>query len=622
MFVARWLGYACISVGLLGATAVHAEPKALSTFDNQIEPILAKMSLAEKVGQMTQAELSALGDLHDVSELGLGSVFSGGNSDPKAGNSVQAWTDAVDNCMQKSLDTRLKIPILYGIDAVHGHANVQGTVVFPHHIGLGCTRNAKLVEDIGRITANEMRATGINWGFGPCVTVPQDDRWGRTYEGFSEDPAVCGELGAAETRGMQGSELSPDPQRVLACAKHFAGDGGAEAAIRADKFHDNQVRLAVDQGDSTVDDATFRRLHLSSYPPAVNAGVGSIMPSYSSWNGIKCSANEYLLTQILKGEMGFEGFLISDYDAVDQITPDYKEAIKISVNAGMDMVMISKRYKEFIKDLTELVESGEVPMSRIDDAVRRILRVKAAMGLLTPGVNVAADRSLQAKIGSPEHRAVARQAVRESMVLLKNNDGTLPIKNAGRIFVAGRGADDIGLQCGGWTVDWQGKQGPITKGTTILQGLKEVAGDSTVDFSAEGEGAAGADVAVVVIGETPYAEGNGDSAEIAVTEADKALVKKVAGSGVPTVVVVLSGRPIILGDVLEHADALVAAWLPGTEGSGVADVLLGRFAPTGKLSFTWPRSADQEPINRGDGKDGALFDFGYGLTFAKDSEVQ
>ena len=608
-------------VGLMAlAPVAQASGKKLSAYDPQVNQILAKMTLAEKVGQMTQAELSALGESNDVADLFLGSVLSGGGSDPKAGNSVVAWTDAVDKCIGKSVTTRLKIPVLYGIDSVHGNANVEGAVVFPHHIGMGCANDAKLMEEIGRITALETRATGIQWGFGPCVAVPQDDRWGRTYEGFSEDPAICGALGAAEVRGMQGDSLSADPRRVLACAKHYAGDGGTAAEVRLDKFHNNESRLSLDQGDVKVDEPTFRRIHLAPYPLSVDAGVGSIMPSYSSWNGQKMSGHTRLLTDVLKGEMGFEGFLISDYDALDQVATDFRAAIKISINAGMDMVMVPNKYKEFIKHLTSLAESGEVPPARIDDAVRRILRVKAAMGMLDPKGNYLADQKLHEKVGSAEHRAVAREAVGKSLVLLKNGpqgDGALPFSTKTRkILVAGKAGNDIGLQCGGWTIDWQGKAGATTAGTTIFEGLKEVAGaDHEVFYSADGEGAADADAAIVVIGETPYAEGAGDDADLGISDADQALVKKVAAAGKPTVVVLISGRPLILGDVLDEADAVVAAWLPGSEGAGVADVLLGKTPFTGKIAFTWPASVDQEPINKGDGKSGAQFDFGYGLTY-------
>jgi beta-glucosidase len=614
---ATWCLLVCGSLGpVVSPARAETSPPAIKSFDPQADAVLAKMTLAEKVGQMTQAELTELDDLGEIASLSLGSVLSGGDSDPKAGNGVKAWTDAIEACQKAAVKSRLKIPILYGVDAVHGHSNVEGAVIFPHNVALGCTRDAALVEEIGRITALEARATSANWAFAPCVTVPQDDRWGRTYEGFSEDPSVCGELGAAAVRGMQGTSLA-DAQRVLACAKHYAGDGGTVAEVRRDAFHENQVRLALDQGDVRCDEATFRRIHLAPYPPCVAAGVGSIMPSYSSWNGVKCSIHKQLMTDVLKGEMGFEGFLISDFNALDQVAPDFREAVKLSINAGMDMVMVPSKYREFIKHLTSLAESGEVPMSRIDDAVRRILRVKAAMGLLDPAFNPEADRSLHAQVGCEAHRRTAREAVRKSLVLLKNAGGALPLsKSEGRILVSGVGADDMGMQCGGWTIAWQGKMGAIpTGGKTILAGLRELGGAERVLHSADGAGCQAADVNVVVVGETPYAEGKGDSDALALSDADHALVKRVAAAGKPLVVVVLSGRPVILADVLEEADAVVAAWLPGSEGQGVADVLFGEAPPVGKLSFTWPTSVADEPLNAGDGKPGALFPLGFGLSY-------
>jgi beta-glucosidase len=571
------------------------------------------MTLEEKIGQMTQADLAHLGDLTDIKKYFLGSVLSGGDSDPTEGNSLAAWTDTYDRCQEKALETRLAIPILYGVDAVHGHSNVLGAVIFPHNIGLGCTRNPELVEEIGRITAEEVRATGTQWTFAPCVTVPQDDRWGRTYEGFSEDPRVCGELGAAAVRGLQGDRLS-DPTAVLACAKHFAGDGGTSFGTGQ---HGNKL---LDQGDTRIDEAALRQIHISPYPPTIAAGVGSIMPSYNSWNGLKCTGNKFLLTDVLKNELGFEGFLISDYNAIDQVDPDYKIAVEKSINAGIDMAMAPDTYKKFFDTLKELVEEGTVPMSRIDDAVTRILRVKYAMGLLDKDRSQLADRQLQASFGSAERREVARDAVRQSLVLLKNDHQTLPLsKQTGRIHVAGSSADDIGNQCGGWTIKWQGESGDVTPGgTTILEAIKKaVPNESAVTFSEDGSGAEGADVGVVVVGETPYAEGNGDDGDLALSEEDLQAVHNMKAAGIPVVVIVISGRPLILGDVLDEADALVAAWLPGTEGDGVAEVLFGEYAPTGKLSITWPRSVDQLPINVGDEDYDPLFPYGYGLTYGQ-----
>ena len=559
------------------------------------------MLFRSKIGQMTQPDQSMLKDPVDIEKYFLGSLLSGGSSDPKEGNSLKAWTDLYDGFQAHSRNTRLKIPILYGIDAVHGHNNVLDAVIFPHNIGLGCTRNAKLIEQVERVTAEEIRATGIQWAFGPCVTVPQDIRWGRTYEGFSEDPQLVRELSGPAVRGFQGAGLD-DPLGVLACAKHFIGDGGTTYG---------STRVGLDQGDTRVDEATLRRIHLPGYLAAIEAGVGSIMPSYSSWNGVKCSASKRLLTEILKEELGFQGFLISDYSAIDQIAKDYKEAVGISINAGMDMVMVPSRYREYFDDLKALVNEGKVPMSRIDDAVTRILRVKFAMGLMDPKRNQLADRGLWKSFGSPAHRAVARQAVRESLVLLKNEGKALPLsKKAARLHIAGNNADDIGNQCGGWTIDWQGKSGDVTTGgTTILAAIRNTVSKNTqVTFSKDGSGAAGAAVGVVVIGEKPYAEGRGDRADLALAPEDIAAVKTMKAAGIPVVVVLLSGRPMILGDVLGEASALVAAWLPGTEGQGVADVLFGDYKPTGKLSFTWPKAV-------GKGTADPLFAYGYGMKY-------
>jgi beta-glucosidase len=537
-------------------------------------------------------------------------VLSGGASDPKEGNSLEAWTDLYDRLQRHTSKTRLAIPILYGVDAVHGHNNVLNAVIFPHEIGLGCTRNPALVEKVARITAEEVRATGIQWAFAPCVTVPQDIRWGRTYEGFSEDPNVVKELGEAAVRGLQGPDLR-SPLSVLACAKHYVGDGGTA-------FGSTRRGFGLDQGDTRVDEQTLRRIHLPGYIAAIRAGVGTIMPSYSSWNGVKCSASNRLLTEILKQELGFEGFLISDYNAIDQLDRDYKTAVGIAINAGMDMGMVASRYKEFFNSLRDLVREGEVPMSRIDDAVTRILRVKFAMGLMDKGRSPLADRSLHKTFGSAAHRQVAREAVRQSLVLLKNERRTLPLsKRAARIHVGGKSADDIGNQCGGWTVDWQGRSGAVTTGgTTILAAIKNtVSRDTQVIFSREGTGADGATAGVVVIGERPYAEGAGDRKDLSLVKEDVEAVANMKKAGIPVVVILISGRPMIVNEVLGQADAFLAAWLPGTEGQGVADVLFGDYKPTGKLSFAWPRSMAQIPLHAGDRDYDPLFKFGYGLRY-------
>ena len=596
-----------------GPQAARAARPGFTAHDARARALLGTMTLDEKVGQMTQAEQHQLEDEGDVETYFLGSILSGGNSDPGT-NSLQDWTDLYDRLQSRALKTRLRIPILYGVDAVHGHNNVLGAVVFPHNIGLGATRDAKLVEDIARVTAEEMRATGIQWTFAPCVAVVRDERWGRTYESFSEDPQLVATLGAAAVRGLQGPSLE-EPLRVLGCAKHFVGDGGTAWGTGMPSGDAPGGRFPLDQGDVRLSEAELRRLHLPGYVSTIAAGVGTIMPSYSGWNGEKASGSRRLLTEILKGELAFEGFLISDYNAIDQLPGDYRSDIKQSINAGMDMVMVPGQYREFFATLKGLVQAGEVPLSRIDDAVLRILRVKYAMGLFDEGRSHLADRRLHARFGSAAHRDLARRAVRESLVLLKNDRRTLPLaRTARRIHVAGRNADDIGSQSGGWTISWQGAPGSVTTGTTILAGLRGALGaGGQVTYTKDGTGAAGADVGVVVVGETPYAEFFGDRADLSLAPEDRDAIANVRKDGVPVVVVVVSGRPLILGDVAETADAIVAAWLPGTEGQGVADVLFGDHKPTGKLSFTWPRSMAQVPINAGDSPYDPLYPHGFGL---------
>ena len=395
----------------------QSKPKSFLVYDAQAKELLAKMTLDEKVGQMIQAEYVGMRDKNDVQKYFLGSVLMGGNSDPEAGNSLQAWTDAYDNIQSIAMKTRLGIPIIYGVDAVHGHSNVIHAVIFPHNVGLGCTNNPKLIEEIGRITAYETRATGMNWTFAPCVTVVRDERWGRTYEGFSEDPEIASILGAAATRGLQGNDLS-NPVTIAACAKHYIADGGTTAVVSQGRGRAGGVRVSLNAGNCEFDEETLRKIHLPPYKACVDAGVATIMPSYSSWNGVKCSASKFLLTDLLKEELGFNGFLISDYTAISQINPgNYKQAIATSINAGMDMGMVPQRYAEFFTLLKELAEEGTVTMSRIDDAVTRILRVKIAMGLLDKNRSHLADRKLHDQFGSKEHREVARKAVSESLVL-------------------------------------------------------------------------------------------------------------------------------------------------------------------------------------------------------------
>ena len=604
-----------LAMAVAASLASAARPR-LSMHDTRAKALLAQMTLDEKIGQMTQADHGSLAP-GDVESLFLGSVLSGGSSDPAEGNEPIHWRTVYDRYQAEARRTRLKIPILYGIDAVHGHSNVVGAVIFPHNIGLGATRDAALVEEIGRITAREVRATGIEWAFAPCVAVPRDDRWGRTYEGFSEDPELVALLGAASVRGLQGPRLG-ERERVLACAKHFVGDGGTAwgtGSQLVDSKQPEKGRYPLDRGDVVLSEAELRRLHLPGYLTALEAGVGSVMVSYNSWNGTKASASRKLITGLLKEELGFDGLVVSDWNALDELPGQYPEQVKAGVLAGIDMFMVPDKFKPFLTTLRDLVHRGEIPMERIDDAVLRILRVKYAMGLMD-GAAAPHDEALLSSIGSAAHREVARRAVRSSLVLLKNERHVLPLsRTAKRIVVAGTAADDLGAQCGGWTITWQGGHGPITQGTTVYGAVRQAVDAKTeVVFSPDGSGAAGADAAVVVVAESPYAEFRGDRADLSLPAADLELLTRVKRAGVPTTLVVLSGRPLVLGSALETADAVVAAWLPGSEGEGVADVLFGTHAPKGKLPFSWPRTADQQPINAGDGKT-PLFPLGYGLTY-------
>ncbi|MGE5430063.1 MAG: glycoside hydrolase family 3 protein [Syntrophomonadaceae bacterium] len=590
-----------LSIGLLNVSCKKDEqnpmqPEIISV-DQKVESLLSQMTLEEKIGQMTQAERASIKP-EEVRDFFIGSVLSGGGSAPQD-NSPSGWANMYDGFQTYALKTRLKIPVIYGIDAVHGNNNVKGAVIFPHNIGLGCTRNAALVEKAARVTAEEVAATGIDWTFAPCIAVVRNERWGRTYEGFGETPELSGMMSEAAVKGFQGSSYD-SPSSILACAKHFVGDGGT-----ADGH---------DQGNTVLDEAALRAIHLPGYIAAIKAGVGSIMVSFSSFNGQKMHSHKYLLTDVLKNELGFKGFLVSDWLAIEQLPGDYKTQVATAINSGLDMAMEPGSWKQFISAMKELVNEGRIPMARIDDAVKRILRVKFEMHLFD---NPYSDRSLLPLLGSSSHREVARQCVRESMVLLKNLNSTLPLsKNAKNIIVAGKNADNMGNQCGGWTISWQGQSGNITEGTTILQAIKNtVSNTASVTYSADGSGAAGADYAIAVIGETPYAEGVGDRTDLRLSAEDVRVITNLKNAGIPVVTVLVSGRPMILSDIINKTDALVAAWLPGTEGEGVADILFGDFKPTGKLSHSWPQTMTQIPINAGDKTYEPLFEYGFGLSY-------
>ena len=579
---------------------------------DRVRDLLSYMTLEEKIGQMTQVDRRFLDGDKNIGTYFLGSLLSGGGSAPVK-NFPKSWAEMYDGFQKIALSTRLGIPIIYGIDAVHGHNNVIGATIFPHHIGLGCTNNPQLIEDVYRATAEEIAATGIDWDFAPCLAVPRDERWGRTYEGFGETPDIVKKMAAAAVRGLQTDRLD-GPTSILACAKHFIGDGGTKWGTGLNE--------KLDQGDTQVTDQELREIHLPGYLPALEAGVGTIMPSYSQINSEYMHMNHDLLNGLLKKELDFKGFVISDWQGLERMAghDDYKTNIIAGINAGIDMVMVpgaeewgGQTYTNFINLLIESVNEGSISENRINDAVARILKIKFEMGLFERPYS---DKSLLRKVGSKEHRNIAREAVKQSLVVLKN-DGVLPLsKDLGHIHVAGKNADDLGNQCGGWTISWQGESGPLTKGTTIYEAIQvAVSSFTNVTYSKNGSGAKGADVGIVVIGETPYAEMEGDRESLALDKKDLAAIDLVRKAGVPVVVIIVSGRPLIITDELDKWSGLIVAWLPGSEGKGVTDVIFGDYNPTGRLSVTWPRNMEQIPINFGDSDYDPLFEYGFGLSY-------
>ena len=579
---------------------------------DRVRDLLSYMTLEEKIGQMTQVDRRFLDGDKNIGTYFLGSLLSGGGSAPVK-NFPKSWAEMYDGFQKIALSTRLGIPIIYGIDAVHGHNNVIGATIFPHHIGLGCTNNPQLIEDVYRATAEEVAATGIDWNFAPCLAVPRDERWGRTYEGFGETPDIVKSMAAAAVRGLQTDRLD-GPTSILACAKHFIGDGGTKWGTGLNE--------KLDWGDTQVTDQELREIHLPGYLPALEAGVGTIMPSYSQINSEYMHMNHDLLNGLLKKELDFKGFVISDWQGLERMVghDDYKTNIIAGINAGIDMVMVpgaeewgGQTYTNFINLLIESVNEESISENRINDAVARILKIKFEMGLFERPYS---DKSLLSKVGSKEHRNIAREAVKQSLVVLKN-DGVLPLsKDLGHIHVAGKNADDLGNQCGGWTISWQGESGPITKGTTIYEAIQvAVSSVTNVTFSKNGSGAKGADVGLVVIGETPYAEMEGDRESLVLDKEDLAAIDRIKKAGVPVVVIIVSGRPLIITDELDGWGGVIAAWLPGSEGKGVTDVIFGDYNPTGRLSVTWPRNMEQIPINFGDSNYDPLFEYGFGLSY-------
>ncbi|XP_058085227.1 uncharacterized protein LOC131232769 [Magnolia sinica] len=584
----------------------------------RIKDLMDRMTLAEKIGQMTQLDRTAATP-EIVKDYFIGSLLSGGGSVPSPKASPETWVDMVNGFQKGALSTRLGIPMIYGIDAVHGHNNVYRATVFPHNIGLGATRDPELVKRIGAATALEVRATGIPYVFAPCIAVCRDPRWGRCYESYSEDhkivqamteiiPGLQGEIPATSRKGVP---YVSGKYKVAACAKHFVGDGGTNKGIN--------------ENNTIIDFHGLLSIHMPGYYNAIIKGVSTIMVSYSSWNGKKMHANRNLVTDFLKNKLHFRGFVISDWQGIDRITSppkaNYSYSIQAGIHAGIDMVMVPYNHTEFIDDLTAQVKNKVIPMSRIDDAVRRILRVKFVMGLFE---NPLADYSLVDQLGSQAHRDLAREAVRKSLVLLKNgkcnDEPLLPLpKKAPKILVAGTHANNLGNQCGGWTILWQGVDGNnLTTGTTILNAIS-----STVDPATEIVYSENPDAdllksndfsyAIVVVGEPPYAETAGDNLNLTIPEPGPSTIKNVCGT-VKCVVVIISGRPLVIEPYVPIMDAIVAAWLPGTEGQGITDVLYGDYGFSGKLSRTWFKSVDQLPMNVGDSHYDPLYPFGFGLT--------
>jgi beta-glucosidase len=596
----------------------------------RVEDLLARMTLDEKIGQMTQVENNSI-QPEAVATYLIGSVLSGGGGISDT-NRITEWADLAHSYEEQALQTRLAIPLIFGVDSVHGFSHVNGATIFPHNIGLGATHDPNLVRQIGFATAEEMRAAGIPWNFAPVVAVPQDVRWGRTYEGFSEDTALVTELSSAYIQGYQSlpDGFSPTPGQTLyagATAKHFIGDGATIWGSSTQNI--DGVRYRLDQGNVQAPEETLRALYFPPYQAAVQDGVMSVMASFSSWRGVKMHAQKYLITDVLKGELGFQGFVVSDWGGIEQVNEDYYTAVVTSINAGVDMDMVPYDYITFITLMKQAVDKGDVTQERIDDAVRRILRAKFELGLFE---NPYGDRSLLATVGSPEHRALARQAVRESLVLLKNANDALPIdKNVSTILVAGRGANNTGFQAGGWTLDWQGVSSNILQGSTILDGVRASVGPNTqvmYDINGKYPDLNGvAPVGIVVTAEDPYAEGEGDRADLSLYPADVQVIERLRPLVQKLIVVILSGRPMVITDQYQEVDAWVAAWLPGSEGNGVTDVLFGDYPFVGTLPYSWPRSNEQLPINENNdsgltGCNAPLFPVGYGLGQAGSPPIQ
>jgi beta-glucosidase len=618
-------------------TAVHPEiwpspqwPLARDeAIEEKIAALIKKMTVEEKVGQVVQGDIASITPA-DMKKYHLGSILNGGGSSP--GNDEWAppakWLALADEFYAASIDTSdggVGIPMIWGTDAMHGHSNIVGAALFPHNVGLGATHNPKLLADIARVTAEQVRTTGIDWTFAPTVTVPQDDRWGRTYEGYSEDPGIVASYAGIFVKGLQGEPGSAEFLRgshVISSTKHFLADGGTENGR--------------DQGDAKIPETELRDIHNAGYVPAIEAGVQTIMISFSSWNGMKLTGSKGLITDVLKKRMNFDGFTVGDWNAHGQVEGCTNDNCPQALIAGLDMYMAPDSWRGLYENLVKQVKDGTVPMERLDDAVTRILRVKFRAGLFEAGPPskrpLAGDNK---KLASPEQRALARDAVRQSLVLLKNNGGLLPLAANKHVLVTGDGADNIGKQSGGWTITWQGtglKNADFPGGTSVWGGVKAAvkSGGGSAELSSDGSFKKKPDYAIVVFGENPYAEFQGDLKVLTLPGSMTQhldIMKKLQEEKIPVVAILLSGRPLWQNRELNLANAYVAAWLPGTEGGGISDVLFRKkdgtvnFDFTGKLSFSWPRDAAGAPLNAGkDGYD-PLFPLGFGLTYAAPAEL-
>lgn len=608
---------------IIGNSCIYRNPNA--AIEDRVKDLLSRMTLKEKLAQMTQIE-RRVASPYALKELGIGSVMNAGGSTPFERATSADWAGMIDSFQKYAMESRLGIPIIYGLDAVHGNNNVYGATIFPHNVNLGATRDPDLAYRIGAATALEVRASGAHYDFAPCVAVCTDPRWGRCYESFSEDTEIVRKM-TTIVSGLQGNPPKGHPsgypfvagrKNVIACAKHFVGDGGTEKGIN--------------EGNTICSYEDLERIHMAPFLDCLSQGVCTVMASYSSWNGRKLHADHFLLTEVLKDKLGFKGFVISDWEGIDRLCEpmgaDYRFCISSAINAGIDMVMVPFGYQKCLQELAYLVESKEIPLSRIDDAVERILRVKFVAGLFEYPYS---DRSLLDIVGCKLHRELAREAVRKSLVLLKNGKTAgnpfLPLdRNAKRILVCGTHADNLGFQCGGWTIAWHGLSGRITIGTTILDAIKLAVGENTQvvyeEFpSPETLEEETFNYAIVAVGEAPYAEFTGDNSMLDIPFNGASVINAVAAK-IPTLVILVSGRPLVLEPwLLEKMDALVAAFLPGSEGTGITDVIFGDYEFEGQLPVTWFRSVSQLPMHSERNSYDPLFPMGFGLKTTKAKPV-